>query len=90
MKTATGYFCNQKKIKAYFERSLDSDEELDFLLHLDECKLCRDSLFEIMKDSHEDYYRKVSGNKIKKELKEISKLVRNDDSRSSDEMPDVA
>ena len=90
MKTASRNFCNQKKIRAYFNNSLKGEQELEFLIHLDDCKYCRDSLYEIMKGSHENYYRKVSGNKLKKELKEISKLVREEDSRSSDEMSDVA
>ena len=90
MKISAGPYCDQKRIRDYLDNNLEEDEQFEFLLHLDDCQVCRDTLYAAMKGAHDHYYKKVSGNKLKKELKEISKLVKEDIPRDNNEMTDVA
>ncbi len=90
MKISAGTYCSPKRISDYLDNKLDEEEQFEFLLHLDYCQLCRDSLYEAMKGSHDHYYKKISGKKLKKELKEISKLVKDDSSQADSEITEVA
>lgn len=66
--------CDKSRITAYLNNELDEESLLDFLLHLDDCPGCRESLYEAIKNSHDHYYRKKSNKKIEKEMRELSKV----------------
>jgi|GEM_PF-889663 len=76
--------CDNAQIEAYLNNNLDEEEYLDFLLHLDECQSCRDSLYETIRGTHDHYYRKKSGKRLEKELREISKIEK-EESQDDDE-----
>lgn len=77
--------CDRSQIEAYLDNNLGEEELLDFLLHLDECRLCRESLYETMRGTHDHYYRKKSGKRLEKELRELSDIEKEED-REDDEL----
>jgi len=82
--------CDHTQMLAYLNNQLHGDDLLEFLLHIDECQNCRDCLLLAIKGSHEHYYRKAPSKKLKKEMKELIKLGRDDFRINDEEMPDVA
>jgi predicted anti-sigma-YlaC factor YlaD len=82
--------CDLIQLEAYLKNELTGDDLLNLLLHLDECKRCRTSLFQAMKGTHEHYYRKSPSKKLEKEMKELSKLGNENYSSDDDELTDVA
>lgn len=85
------YICEESQIEGYLNNQLNDEDLLDFLIHLDECKSCREVLYAEMKGSHDHYYRKKSSKKLEKEIRELSK-IENEEGGSEDEedITDVA
>ena len=82
--------CDQNQMQAYLDNELNEDDLLDFLLHLDECQMCRSILYLSIKGTHDHYYRKSPNKRLEREMKEISKMNRDDFKSKDDEMTDVA
>ena len=82
--------CDKEKIRAYLNHELSEDDLLDFLLHLDDCRFCRATLYEERKEAHQHFYRKASGKKLEKEMQELSRIERQAGSLDDDEITDVA
>ena len=82
--------CDLERMRAYLDNQLAEDDLLDFLLHLDDCQRCRASLFLAMKMTHEHYYKKSPSKRLEKEMKELSKLAKDDYASDDDELTDVA
>ena len=51
---ARGRHCDQDFLRLFMEGNLSLDDELTFLVHLDDCKLCWDLVYEAWKarDAH--------------------------------------
>ncbi len=51
---ARGRHCDQQFLKSFMEDKLSLDDELTFLLHLDDCRTCWDLVYEASKvrDAH--------------------------------------
>ena len=82
--------CEESQIEGYLNNQLNDEDLLDFLIHLDECKSCRDVLYAEMKEAHDHYYRKNSSKKLEKEIRELSKIENGGDSSDEEDITDVA
>jgi Putative zinc-finger len=82
--------CNLNLMQAYLKNELNEDDLLDFLMHLDECEMCKAILYQSIKGTHDHFYRKAPNKRLEKEMKEISKMNQDDFKSDSDEMTDVA
>lgn len=58
--------CDFEKLVAFLDKRLDIDAKLDVLEHLDHCDICRDAIFQIMRDRDADLfiYRPYEAEKI--------------------------
>jgi hypothetical protein len=42
--------CNFEKLLLFLDKQLTLDEKLEVLSHLDECEICRDTIYHISRD----------------------------------------
>jgi hypothetical protein len=66
--------CNQNDVLNYIADTMELEEKLDFLLHVDGCSRCRYEIHQITKAQHPHFYKPVSGpkNARRKQLKEVA------------------
>jgi hypothetical protein len=49
--------CKRELVRLYIENDLKEDALLDFLLHLDSCRNCRDAVFLARQEQDARYYK---------------------------------
>jgi hypothetical protein len=62
--------CNQNDVLDYIADTMELEEKLDFLLHVDHCTRCRYEIHQITKAQHPHYYKPNSGLKNSRGRKE--------------------
>ena len=52
--------CNRELLLGYLADDLDLEEQLEFLLHVDECGRCRREVYDARKAQHPHFYKPIT------------------------------
>jgi hypothetical protein len=56
------FVCDRKTVRDFLNEQLREDERLDFLLHLDDCPNCWETVYAATKATHPHFYKRAPKN----------------------------
>ncbi|MBI4447050.1 MAG: hypothetical protein HY645_14235 [Acidobacteria bacterium] len=81
--------CKRDRVARYLADTLEVDEKLEFLYHLEHCIHCWEEVYNSMKAEHPHYYRQTSRN-VKFSEKELARIEASGNEAVEDELIGVA
>lgn len=79
--------CDRRTLDAFLQGRLEEDDSLDFLMHLDSCPNCWESVYSATKATHPHFYKRpIKSSRF--DNMDLSGLDPSDD--DSDEVTEVA
>jgi hypothetical protein len=55
--------CNQNDVLDYIADTMELEEKLEFLLHVDSCNRCRYEIHQLIKAQHPHFYKPAASSK---------------------------
>lgn len=81
--------CNRRRLLGYLRNTLDLEEKLDFLFHVDHCTRCWEDIYNYQKAQHPHWYRQNSRG-VKISDKELSRIEGRERPEAESELVEVA